>query len=124
MKKLLLISITALFLATSAGAQNSIPSGSLKTDKWFEFCNSKELTLKALCAAYAHGLYDGLILWHANSEDPIKMCVPESSFLNPKKMVDIGLDYIKRHGDSGPRPIAVVLREAFEEAFPYPCRQG
>jgi hypothetical protein len=67
------------------------------------------------------GLYDGLVLWNANSEDPIKVCIPEKKNLNIGRLVEIGLEYIKKHQDSSPRPIAVVLREAFEEAFPQPC---
>src|SRR5262245_41517103 len=118
MKKLLLFGIAALLLTTGAAR------ASLKTDVWVSMCTSKKETAKVLCTAYANGLYDGLILWYANSKDPIKICVPEEkSFLSAKQMVDIGLEYVRRHPDSNSRPIAVVLREALEEAFPQPCRE-
>ena len=75
--------------------------------------------------AYALGLFDGLVLWHANSADPIKICLPPEKPLNvyTNQVVDIALEYIRRHPDSGPRPIAVVLREAIEEAFPLPYKE-
>src|SRR5262249_40018700 len=123
MKKLLLTSIATLFLAT--GAANA---ASLKTNIWVSWCSSKDGTeKKAACIAYALGLFDGLILWYANSADPIKICMPRDEEkplnVNMKQVVDIGLEYIRRHPDSGPRPIAVVLREAIEEAFPLPCKE-
>jgi hypothetical protein len=118
MKKLLLTGIAVLFLATGAARA----AGSLKTDVWVDICTSKDGT--AVCTAYALGLYDGLLLWYANSKDPIKICVPEErSFVSAKQMVDIGSEYVRRHPDSNSRPIAVVLREAIEEAFPQPCKE-
>jgi Ssp1 endopeptidase immunity protein Rap1a len=100
-------------------------AGSFKTDVWVNWCTKKDGTPeKIACTFYVLGLYDGLILWHANSEDPIKLCVPEhKNFISAKQLVDIGLEYIRKHQDSYPRPIGVVLREAFEEAFPEPCKE-
>ena len=124
MRKLLLTGIAALLLATgTAMAQNATPGPSLKADKWAEMCTSQQALGKVACTAYAIGLYDGLILWLTNSKDPIKICIPEHSFISAKQVIDIGLDYIKKHPDSGPKAIAVVFREAFEEAFPIPCRE-
>ena len=123
-RKTVLVSIVALFLVTgTAMAQNTTPGPSLKADKWAEMCTSQQVPGRALCTAYAIGLYDGLILWLANSKDPIKICIPEHSFVSAKQVVDIGLDYIKKHPDRSPRAVAVVLREALEEAFPIPCRE-
>ena len=121
MKKLLLAGVAMLLLATGAARA----AGSLKTDVWVDMCTSKDGTAKKIaCTSYTLGLYDGLILWYANSKDPIKICVPEErSFVSAKQMVDIGLEYVRRHPDSNSRPIAVVLREAIEEAFPQPCRK-
>jgi len=122
MKYVFLTSIAVLFLAT--GTANAT---SLKTDMWVDWCSSKNGTeKKAACTAYALGLFDGLILWYANSEDPIKICVPpgeKSLNVNMKQVVDIGLEYIRRHPDSNSRPIAVVLRAAIAEAFPLPCKE-
>jgi Rap1a immunity proteins len=123
MKKLLLIGTVVLLTATSASAQSSSPGPSLKTDVWVDFCTSKDGMKKIVCTSYAVGLYDGLILWYANSKDPIKICVPEGSFISATQVIDIGLEYVRRHPDSNPRPIAAVLREAIEEAFPQPCRE-
>jgi len=123
MKKLLLTSIAALLLATGTAHATDYPP-SLKAGAWVSMCTSKEAAAKVGCAAYAVGLYDGLILWHANSKDPIKICVPEEKpLLTRDQLVNIGLEYVKKHPDSNPRPIAVVLREALEEAFPLPCRE-
>jgi hypothetical protein len=122
MKKLLLSGIAALFLATGA-AQADAPGPSLKTHAWVDFCTSNGAVQKVLCRSYTVGLWDGLILWYANSKDPIKICIPEKSFVGGQQLIDIGLEYVRRHPDSNSRAIAVVLREAIEEAFPQPCRE-
>jgi len=78
MKKLLLSGIAVLFLATGAARAG----GSLKTDVWVDMCTSKDGTAKKIaCTSYTLGLYDGLILWYANSKDPIKICVPGKGHL-------------------------------------------
>jgi len=71
MKKALLTGIAALFLATGTAH-----AGSIRTDIWVKACTAKEAAGRTLCMGYALGLYDGLILWYANSKDPIKICVP------------------------------------------------
>ena len=118
MKKTLLTGIAALFLATGTAH-----AGSIRTDIWVKACTAKEAAGRTLCMGYALGLYDGLILWYANSKDPIKICVPEKPFVSGEQLKDIGLGYIRKHPDSNSRPIAVVLREALEEAFPLPCSE-
>jgi len=124
MKKALLTGVAALLLATGASmAQRTTPGPSLKADKWVEMCTSQQQLGILACTSYAIGLYDGLILWKTNSEDPIKICIPEHSFISAKQVIDIGLGYIKRHPDKGTRAIAVVLMEAIEEAFPVPCKE-
>jgi hypothetical protein len=123
MKAAIITGIVVLFLATSATAQNTAPGPSLKAGKWAEMCTSQQQLGILACTSYAIGLYDGLILWKANSEDPIKICIPEHSFISAKQVIDIGLDYIKRYPDKGTRAIAVVLMEAIEEAFPIPCKE-
>ena len=111
--------LPALFLATGTAH-----AGSIRTDIWIKACTAKEAAGRTLCMDYVLGLYDGLILWYANSKDPIKICVPEEkSFVSGEQLMNIGLAYIRKHPDSNSRPIAVVLREAIEEAFPLPCRE-
>jgi hypothetical protein len=62
--------VAVLLLATGAVQA----AGSLKTNVWVDMCTSKDGTAKKIaCTSYTLGLYDGLILWHANSKDPIKI---------------------------------------------------
>jgi|SRR5215471_11437565 len=117
------VALSVLTTAPRAHAQNTTPGPSLKAEKWVEMCTSQQLSGTLACTAYAIGLYDGLILWKANSEDPIKICIPEHSFISAKQVIDIGLDYVKRHPDKGTRAVAVVLMEAIKEAFPIPCKE-
>jgi Rap1a immunity proteins len=115
MKKLLLTGIAALFLPAGAAQ-----AASFKANKWANFCTSKSEKEVAMCAFYALGLLDGLILWKVNSADPINICVPEEPEKRPnaKQIIDVGLAYIQKNPESNYRPIAVVLREAFEEKWP------
>jgi len=121
MKKLLLSGIAVLFLATGAARAG----GSLKTDVWVDMCTSKDGTAKKNCV---HVLYAWLIrrfnpLAREFQGPDQNLCARERSFVSAKQMVDIGLEYVRRHPDSNSRPIAVVLREAIEEAFPQPCKE-
>ena len=114
MNRLLLMSIAALFLATGASA------ASFKANKWANFCTSKSEKEVGMCAFYALGLLDGLILWKVNSADPVSICVPEEPKERPnaKQIIDVGLAYIQKNPESNYQPIAVVLRQAFEEKWP------
>ena len=99
--------------------------GSLKTDVWVDMCTSKDGTAKKNCV---HVLYAWLIrrfnpLVREFQGPDQNLCARERSFVSAKQMVDIGLEYVRRHPDSNSRPIAVVLREAIEEAFPQPCKE-
>jgi hypothetical protein len=115
MKKLLPTSIAALFLATGAAH-----AASFKANQWANFCSSKSEKEIGVCAFYALGLLDGLILWKVNSADPISICVPEEPGKKPtaRQIIDVGLAYIRKNPKSNDQAIAVVLREAFEEKWP------
>jgi hypothetical protein len=116
MKKLLLTGIAVLFLATGTAQ-----AASLKANQWASFCNPKNgKEGYVICGYYALGLIDGLTLWKANSSDPINLCIPQEPERRPtgQEIIDVGLAYIAKHPDSKDRPIAVVLREAFEEKWP------
>jgi hypothetical protein len=95
-------------------------AASLQAKQWANFCTSKNEKELGVCAFYALGLLDGLILWKVNSADPINICVPEEpeQRVSAKQIIDVGLAYIRKNPESNYRPIAVVLREAFEEKWP------
>lgn len=116
MKKIFLAGV-AVLLPLSVGAAHA---ASFKANQWANFCTSKSEIHVGMCSLYALGLLDGLILWKVNSTDPISICVPEEPEKKPsaKQIVDIGLAYIQKNPESNDRPIAVVLREAFEEKWP------
>jgi Rap1a immunity proteins len=115
MKKLLLAGVAALLLSTGIAH-----AASFKANKWANFCTSKSEREVGMCGFYALGLLDGLILWKVNSADPISICVPEEPEKRPnaKQIIDVGLAYIQKNPESNYRPIAAVLREAFEEKWP------
>jgi hypothetical protein len=115
MKKTLLFAIAALFVATVAAH-----AASFKANQWANFCTSKNDKDVGMCAFYALGLLDGLILWKANSADPISICVPEEPDKrpNPRQIIGVGLAYIQKNPNSNHQAIAVVLRQAFAEKWP------
>jgi hypothetical protein len=115
MTKLLLTGIAALFLATGTAR-----AGTLLAKQWVNFCTSKNEKELSMCAFYALGLFDGLVIWKVNSSDPINLCVPEEPErrVSAKQIMDVGLAYIQKNSENNDRPIAVVLREAFEEKWP------
>jgi Rap1a immunity proteins len=114
MKRIFLAGVAALL---SAGAAHA---ATFKASNWVNFCTSKSEKEVGACAFYALGLLDGLILWKANSADPISICVPEEPEKRPnaKQIIDVGLAYIQKNPESNDQPIAVVLRKAFEEKRP------
>jgi hypothetical protein len=95
MKRIFLAGVAALLL--SAGAAHA--AASFKANKWANFCTSKSEKEVGMCAFYALGLFDGLILWKVNSADPISICVPEEPEERPnaKQIIDVGLAYIQKN---------------------------
>jgi hypothetical protein len=55
----ILAGVAALLLATGAAHA----AASFKANKWAAFCTSKSEKEVGMCAFYALGLFDGLILW-------------------------------------------------------------
>ena len=117
MKRIFLVGVAALPLLI--GAAQAQPR-SVMADEWASFCTSKSEKKLGMCGLYAVGLLDGLMLWKANSADPISICMPEEPEKRPNanQIIDVGLAYIQKNPESKYQPIAVVLRQAFEEKWP------
>jgi hypothetical protein len=115
MTRIICIALALLVLVTSAAQ-----AASFRANQWAISCTSKDERELVMCRFYALGLLDGLILWKANSADPISICVPEEPKERPdtKQIIDVGLAYIQKNPESKYQPIAVVLRQAFEEKWP------
>jgi hypothetical protein len=117
MKKALLAGVAALLVLSASAAS---AAGTLLAKQWVNFCTSKNERELGMCAFYALGLFDGLVIWKVNSSDPINLCVPQEPErrVSAKQILDVGLAYIQKDPENNNRPIAVVLREAYEEKWP------
>src|SRR5215472_1419278 len=114
------------------------------TDPWSAFTSSISTTLVApvigtmtrcaLCrqnhqrcepgqstGGAAHEIPGGVEYENGASARPDRLTDIACKIISEKQMVTVTLQYIGKHPESNSRPVAVVLREAFEEAWPWPC---
>src|SRR5262249_9540884 len=69
----------------------------------------------------AHEIPGGVEYENGASARPDRLTDIACNIISAKQMVTVGLQYIGKHPESNSRPVAVVLPEAFEEAWPWPC---
>jgi Rap1a immunity proteins len=80
-------------------------------------CSSHDTGLELSCSIYFLGLLDGHALWKSSSDAPVA-CLPQQ--VSVGQTLDVGVRYLKAHPEIRHRPAALLLRDAFKQAWPCP----
>jgi Rap1a immunity proteins len=112
----LLIAVVLTVVSFDAEASPSITGKELLAD-----CSSNEGFRRTSCIGYVSGLGDGFTLWESSDADA-PVCIPQHATAGQAQ--DIAVRYLRAHPEIRRQSAAILLRDAFKEAWPCPPKQA
>src|SRR5262249_52108836 len=116
----------AVVVLLAGPARAALNSG----NEWLEQCtagkNSTDTRKQAeylMCFAYTRGLFDGMLatshgLEEINGMRGVRLSCPIGGGVTTGQLVDIGINYMRRHANARHLPAGLLLSLAFREAWP------